>query len=51
MTHYKMIDFTGAVGSMAKGFQQRDHQLFLCRNLAIASLRRLNENTSLDSLG
>jgi hypothetical protein len=51
MIHYKRIDFTRAVCSMAKGIQQRDHQPFLCRKLAIASLRCLNENSSLDSLG
>lgn len=50
MIRHKMIDFTGAVCSMAKGIQQRDNQLFLCRKLAIASLRCRNENTSLDPL-
>lgn len=50
MIHDKMIDFTRAVCSMANGIQQRDHQPILCRKLAIASLRFLNENTSLDSL-
>jgi hypothetical protein len=46
-----MIDFTGAVCSMAKGIQQHDIHLFLYWKPAIASLHCLNENTSLDPLG
>jgi hypothetical protein len=36
---------------MAKGIQQRYHQPFLRRKLAIPFVTLLNENTPLDSLG